>query len=330
VTRTEWGTDTGWSRSYLPAKVERFRVALTDPGFATADDVEVTEFAYRFRTVGGDDVCVVEAKSEWDGAAFNGPGSEEDPEFVVTHELLDEVGRNVWSRAADGSLTRREFDPASGRVTLVERNAAPPGDWDIADAAWDVGGLDGSFAGSNGAGGSLTTTMSYDLLGRIQSQTTAAGVTTYLTREMRACDELQGLPCLAVVSLPAELGEDDHAGPATITWLDAGGNELATWNCAVSGEYTIDSDPSGWPVPVTSYSIEMDPSLLLGRSRTDRAISGQVRSVKQWHTPSGDGPDGGFSTTRYGYDALGRHPRHERDRRPRFFDRGDQLPGTLL
>ncbi|MBX3356665.1 MAG: hypothetical protein KF724_13300 [Phycisphaeraceae bacterium] len=299
VTRTTWGDDSPVP-SWLPVKIERFRVETTDsnptPG---ADDVEITELAYQFHD-GTTTISVVETKTEWDGAAFNGPSTD----FVYTHELFDAQGRRVWSRAADGALTRREFSARTGGVTLVERNAEPPGSW---DAAWNTGSLNGSFTGLNTSGGSLTTEMSYDLVGRLQSQTSSAGVTSYVRRELRECGDHPGLEYLAVISLPPELGEDDHTGPASIAWVDASGASMASWQCAISGEYELGSGDEPWPQAVTNYSIHLSTESLLARSSVVRNIAGQVTSTTSWNAPSGHGPDGGKATTRFAHDFLGRH-----------------------
>lgn len=295
ITRTTWGNDSPVP-SWLPVKIERFRDETTDTNpTPAADDVEVTEFVYQFHS-GTTAISAVQTKSEWDGAAFNGPATE----FVYTHEFFDAEGRNIWSRAADGALTRREFAPGSARVTLVERNADDGGSFP------STTGLTGAFTGLNASGGSLTTTTSYDLLGRVQSQVSSAGVTSYVRREMRECGDHPGLEYLALVSLPPELDEDAHAGPVSITWVDASGATMASWQCAVSGEYDLGTGDESWPQAVTDYEIEMTPELLLARSSVARSVSGQMKSTTEWNAPSGAGPGLGRATTEFEYDSLGR------------------------
>lgn len=301
VTRTTWGAGTGSTRTWLPATIERFRVATDTPGSLGGDDIETTEFAYQFSA--GDKISATQTKTEWDGRAFNGPDDGGSPPlslFVYAHEFFDSQGRNYWSRAADGALTRREFDPRSGRVTLVEQNA------DDGSSFPSTTGLTGTFTGLNGSGGSLVSATTYDLLGRVQRQTSPAGVNTYTRRELRECADHPGLEYLAIVTLPHELGSSDHAGPASIRWVNASGAEIAAWDCPITGTYDISSGGEPWPQVITDYAISTSTSSLLARASTERNVAGQAISRTAWHDPSGAGPDAGKVITKFFHDPVGR------------------------
>lgn len=300
LTRRTWGDGTGDTRTYLLDSIEYFRTPLESVGSLDDDDVERTDFQYRFHP-DSDGIAVMEVETEWDGPAFNGPEVGEAPAFVYTHEFFDRCGRNVWSRAPDGSITRREFAPGIGRSIVIERNAEPPGSWPVATT-----GLNGDFEGRNESGGSLTSTATYDPLGRTRSITSAAGVTTRLRRELRTCYDHPGIEYLAIVALPPEVGEASHAGPASILWVDGAGATIAAWDCAVTSSYSADGDSETWPTDVTSYTVAAQPHLALARAKATRSMNGQIKSTTVWHDPAGGGPDGGSATTHYRFDALGR------------------------
>lgn len=301
LTRTAWGDGSGNTRDYLPDSVEYFRGEFDDPGEADPDDIELIEFEYQFRTSGGDDLAAVQAKAEWDGHTFNGPGSGGTPAFIYTHEFLDEHGRNALSRAPDGSFTRREFDSRTGQVTLVERNADEPEVW---DSAWE--GLDGDFTGSFARGGSLTSTVGYDAMGRVQRYTSEAGVTSYLRRELRTNDDVAGTEFLALVYLPAELEADSHAGPARVEWLDAAGQSVAVVGGEVSGTYTLGDGEEPLPQAVTGYTVNLVLDQVLSRWSVVRSLSGQILNTIEWHAVDAQGHGDGVAVTTYVHDARGR------------------------
>lgn len=302
LTRRTWGDGTGNTRKYLPQSIELFRTPMSSIGSLDDDDVERTEFQYRFHAGGGDALGAVEVTTEWDGSAFNGPEVDEAPALVFEHEFFDQCGRNVWSRGRDGSISRRQFDTGNGRVALLEQNVDPPSSWPV-----DTTGLNGTpFNGRNDSGGSLTWTWTFDPLGRTRSMTTAAGVTKYLRRELRSCYDHPGLEYLAIVTLPPALGESSHAGPASILWVNGGGETIAAWTCSVSSAYVTDDDSTEWPTEITAYSVATQPHLALTRAKVTRSLSGQVESKIVWDDPSEVGPNGGMAVTLYRFDDLGR------------------------
>lgn len=290
----DWDADN--SRDHLVSQRTRYRIEGGTPG---ANDLEITKFFYGFHTTNGNDIAWIETAVEAELEAENGPGG-----TYYTAVILDDRGRTLWSRAADGSLTKyTDFHAQTGAPQTIIRNhdgtGVPTGgfyaDLHPTTSNW-------TSTDRNGQGGSLTTTYVYDLLGRVQQVISPSGVSTYTLREMREWPERPGLLYFATVSLSHEwtpVSTTYHAGPARVSWQNAGGASIG------SSSFDLEGDPYGSPT-TGGYELVVsdwnDEGAELARSATVHHYSGPVQAQQVWHDVANDG----FYETTYEYDDLGR------------------------
>ncbi len=290
----DWDADN--SRDHLVSQRTRYRIEGGTPG---ANDLEITKFFYGFHTTNGNDIAWIETAVEAELEAENGPGG-----TYYTAVILDDRGRTLWSRAADGSLTKyTDFHAQTGAPQTIIRNhdgTGVPLDVLYNDLHPDTDDWDDTAR--EGQGGSLTTTYVYDLLGRVQQVISPSGVSTYTLREMREWPERPGLLYFATVSLSHEWTVSTttyHASPARVSWQNAGGASIG------SSSFDLEGDPYGSPT-TGGYELVIsdwnDEGAELSRSATVHHYSGPVQAQQVWHDVANDG----FYETTYEYDDLGR------------------------
>ena len=292
VTRTTFDTNRPW----LPIKQETFRKEDLSSGNSGsgADDIQTVELSYGFH--GGHAIAWIETKFEAEAAAENGPGG-----HYYSHSFFDTRGRNHWSRQADDVLIKRTFDDATGAVLTSEANATSSG----LPSHPSTQGV--SWSGRNSQGGSLTTTYTYDLLGRIRTITPPTGMVVRFSRELRAFDDSHhddrpGVLYYAVVSLPhhfTESSQDRFAGPAHVQLHDASGGTIAAL------DYSLASDAqNGYGSLFSGYAFNLDDEL--ARATVTHGLTGLMMKSTRWHSLAGQGENGGYYETTYEYDSLGR------------------------
>lgn len=275
------GTPGTSERKWLPTKIELYRTATS----TADDDVELTTFTYGFHS--GDKIAWVKTTGEAETVAENGPGGSYD-----SVELFDSQGQNIWSCSPDLTLTKREFGASTGSITSVTRNASNSG------LSSPYAGLTTtSWGPAASSDGSLTTTYTHDLLGRVTSRTAPGGVTSYTLRVLQEDPdtERKRVSYFAQVSLPHQLnGTSTFDGPASVTWINDGGQSVR------SSDYTIDGSAAYAPLSLTyTFSAE------IAKSSTQHHLSGLVQSRKDWQDVTGTRTPA-YSTTSYTYDAMGR------------------------
>lgn len=309
VTKTTYGSS---GQEHLPVSVQRIRTDgnTSLPGDGNA--IETTSYAYGFHNA---DTAIAWVKTtvESETTLENGPAT-----VYSSYDVFDERGLGTWSVAADGSTTKRVYDndddgsggtavSRTGSVVKTTRNASRGSGSGFPTASPYTSG-DGFTPASDRSsdGGSLTTTVRRDNLGRVQETSSPGGVTHVTTREMRTCseDDRTNLYYYAEVSLPYNLTGTTFDGPATVTWINAGGKSFASRSHKLTADH---ADAAGTPYRqvVDGYSLDTGSSGLLARSLTLHHVSGLVELTRAWHEPNGSGTDA-FYETGYTYDSLGR------------------------
>ncbi|MCC6675508.1 MAG: hypothetical protein IT436_00055, partial [Phycisphaerales bacterium] len=291
------------TRPWLLTQIERY---ATSGGSPTADQIETTAFEYGFRT-GTDNIAWIKTTIEAETVGENGPGG-----TYSIYELFDPAGLNVWTRDSQDTLSFNKFDPNTGRLLRVVRNADPAGPGgesvDALDGA-DFGGVTTTGWGTVSDGGELVTTYKHDALGRISERTSPGGVKSYTVRELWANDgtshtelERGGVNYLAEISLPhglsVEPAEVDgpsgvsvyYDGPAIVSLYSAGNRVIQ------SGDYVVAS--GAYDPPNLTFTL----STQLAKSTTQHNYLGLTTSKRLWHDVSNDK----FYTTTYTYDSIGR------------------------
>lgn len=298
-----YGDGTGNTRAHLPAEIRRYR---DEGGSTAANDVEVARFTYAFHGGSGDDVAWSRTEVEAETEAENGPAS---IDWYSSYELYDTRGDNLWSVAADSSITERTFESTgAGRVLTVVRNAPNTS----MPASHE--GLSTSGFGRDQDGGSLETEYVRDLMGRVRETVTPGLVSTYTLRHMFTHADRPGVFYYCELVLPHVIDAPARAynGPAVARWYTAAGQALA------SGKYEVGPDgygfgaptQSGYPLLVTDYTLEQE----IAREIVRHDISGLVKQAAIWNAVRDDdgdgvyddGPDGGVHVAISGYDAAGR------------------------
>lgn len=117
-------------------------------------DGQTTEFDYVFRS-GTTQIEKVTTTLPRISAAKNGHGSED----AVIESVLDEFGRMIWSKDADGYIGYMEYDQGTGSVIKMIADVDDTG-------SGFVGSLPAGWTTPSDGGLHLTTTMEVDQLGR--------------------------------------------------------------------------------------------------------------------------------------------------------------------
>lgn len=286
---------------HLVERIDRIRTeGETDLGGVAADDMETTLFDYGLYTLGPAVKAVTWVKTsvEAELPTENGPAGED--VMYSSWEVYDLRGLNIWSVAADGSYTKRVFDndtayPASvsrtGQVVKVIRNADLETDeWQIGEEleVWmpssglpdDRNAENPEDSGEDDGTLSLTTTITRDLLGRVQATTSPGGVVHATAREMRTSIDRDGIAYYAEITLPFEYDEDDFDGAATVTWFDAANRPFASQGFLLTDSHVAGDQEEQYRRVYDDYSLAEGP---VSRTYSHQSVSGVVEYVRQWH-----------------------------------------------
>ena len=312
------------ARNDLVSKIERFRDASDT---VSADKIEVTDFVYGYHDAPADTIVAsIEIQVERETESENGPAV---ATSVSTFQLISSKGQNEWTRTPDQALTRREFDPSTGRLVSMVRNADP-----AASGEELVGGDYGNISttGWGLSGDRLRTTYELDMLGRVVQATAPGGVNSYIRRVMlpggtgmplsiAGVEYFPTTEIYAEIVLPHQIaslakGEDDaanaghplweqgsepgigFAGSATIRWFNAANKLIRMSEYHVDG--TKQFDPSLASYELSGLNGENND---LARVIREIDTSGLLTKEHVWHSPS---LEAGRYETIYKYDRLGR------------------------
>ena len=309
---TLYGTGAGNTRKYLIGEQRRYRKDPSAPGFDPSSDVEATKFSYAFHGGSGDDIAWAKTEVEAELVSENGPGT---PAWYASYEFYDTRGDNVWSVAADDSITARSFEQGNaGQLVKLVRNAPNT-------MPASIEGLSTVSFGRNADGGALETNYTRDLLGRVRAVTEPGGVSSYTIRNMFGHPDRPGIRYLCETSLPSVVNAENgqYAQSATVSWSTATGQEFATsgYRPGVGGyEFAPQaSSQSGYPVLLRRYTLAEE----LSRRIVRQDVAGHIKTVMEWNALTGpppanpndpslslDGPNNGVHVTLFEHDRLGR------------------------
>jgi RHS repeat-associated protein len=288
-------------RVFLPSKIERF----VEAGTTDQDKIQTTWFEYGFHgsSTTSSQLAWRRTISERERPAENGPETSDTGVVLFTppgnqnsvvvadgFELFDTRGRLCWIRHADWSLTRRQFAGSAVRPTSIQYNAdrtnIDTNTWSLSTTGW--GKIDGGSVQL--PGGTLTTEFDYEGHGRVTAMRGPGGVQRAFVREYRPLgldqvNELPGVYYYAKRELPHRLTQspNTYSGPATISWLNAGGRVVC------SAKFTLDG----------SGGLELPP---VSRRTMRYLLAGKLERERKWH----DIAHNAYYETSYAYDALGR------------------------
>ncbi len=281
------------TRLWLPTMIERYRsLGSTD------SDKEVTSFTYGFRNNGvqereaidktkvlGMSPAWIKTTTESGLESENGPGSTTTYSKV---EFYDGTGANTWTIELDNSLTRRAFNAETGALVAITRNAVrQEGGSDTSEPEVIASPLSKEDPANSGVkaeieasgrwtdGGSLTTTLAFDLLGRPRSIVSPSGKAVYTYYQVRDNSERPGIRYAAAITLPQQVSETsgyEFDGPAAVSWSDAAGRTIRTSGFEVDPEVPYEPE-SG------TYTLTTE----LSRSTIEQHLSGLVEKSRVWH-----------------------------------------------
>ena len=216
-------------------------------------------------------------------AGENGPGTRD----TVTH-VYDGVGREVWTRDADGFLTYTQYDTETGAVvkTIQDVSTTRTADFRNLPAGWST---------PAGGGLHLIATTEVDRLGRVTKAVDPAGNVTWTVY-----DDI-GHSVRTYASWNAATGTT--AGPITVTRDDPSGTYRETLSCAA-------------PVAAANGRPTGDEAIvnLQALTRWSMNTAGQVIAIDRYFNVSGltytTSPSLGtegvhFLRTRYTYNNQG-------------------------
>ena len=141
--------------------------STTYPNTTTAG-AQTTSYAYTF-TAGTTQIVSQKTTLPTVTTLQNGPGTAD-----VVDQVFDAVGREIWSRDADGFLRHTQYDAQTGAVvkTIIDVNTSRTADFPAQS-------LPAGWATPAGGGLHLVTTHEVDRLGRITKATDPNGNVTY-------------------------------------------------------------------------------------------------------------------------------------------------------
>lgn len=275
-------------RPWLVTRIDRHRT-----GGATAnEDIESIDFEYGFHTVDGNDLAWIKSSSEAELEIENGP-SGTDIKYL-SYTLFDEQGLVAWKRSGSGSLVEYEYDHRTGLPTVITQNSSGIG----LGSEW---GLDLNTTGWGLAGPQLDVSVVRDLIGRpvrttFDSQSDLAR--TIHHGRFLSDPTMSGIALYTEIELPHVLMDGTtptgkYAGPATVTWFDAGGGTVRVSSYEPEADMSGDYDLSD---PTSNLTTE------LSRAITWRSLDGGVEREEVWW----DIANGKSLETTFGYDSLGR------------------------
>ncbi len=280
-------------REYLPKRIRRYKShnawSASEP---TDDETEVLEFDYAFHSTSAtagffDALAWIQTRVEAEETDEGGPGG-----WISSQRYFDaSTGFNTWSRLADDSLMHREFDSLSGNVTSLVANAGGSG-----APTPDTGFLEASASmnGRQSEGGSITTSLELDPLGRVSAATVAGGQTSMVRRSIRPMFDRPGMYFFCEEIYPASAEIDSEIvfeSPATFNWYNAAGKSIAS----------IEYLPSAQD-PVTSPDdISLDEEAARWCAR--HSLTGQRLETRRWPDVSNLSD---VYIDRFRYDLIGR------------------------
>ncbi|TVQ55034.1 MAG: hypothetical protein EA377_04255 [Phycisphaerales bacterium] len=293
VESIEYRTD---AHSHLVERIKRY------PSDDTAN-YEATEYEYGFQSSSSNDDRIAWRKTSIGSENY---GYAQAAGQYWRAEIYDPKGNAIWSRDENHALTYREFD-TSGRVMMTVRNAdaanlpAQHGHPDL----FSLPGSATDWSGRSGSGGSLTTRLKRDLLGRIVATKQPSGRYTYTRRGNVDLD-----PELAIyraeLTLPHQVSESENEfdGSARVVWRSAEGRVVAQSGFEVD-EMTV-SGAAGMPSGVVeSYQLGDE----VARTRNEFDLHGTILATSEWHDVGGKWHNldqDRYETTEYEYDSQGR------------------------
>ncbi|MFU8828789.1 MAG: DUF6531 domain-containing protein, partial [Phycisphaerales bacterium] len=174
-------------------------------------------------------------------AEENGPGASSGA-ATRTIVIFDEAGEVKFAIDANDSLTVYGRQASTGRVSSIVANATVPGDFPQvlvfnADPFHSPNFQASSFTGRNSDGGSLTTAIDRDALGRITTVTAPGGVQSSIVRsfevwEHTALENPKAYRYYTETVLPhafeSQLSGFEFSGTASRTWFTANGTALGS------------------------------------------------------------------------------------------------------
>jgi YD repeat-containing protein len=302
VSRATYGNGTpgdgssGNTFEYLVTSVERFRSATNQ---SAADNIEVETFRYGFYDDdAGNDFDADESRIAWIERSVEGELASENGPAISSltynqYTAFDENGDAIWIVDPSNSFTKLEYGGPTGGVSKITLNAQNTS-LSLSGVKPAFPPIDQSVADTYADGGSLVSEMTYDLLGRLVSETPPGGVETLYRHEMRLGDpaDRPNSRYFARVTLPPiiDAQAETFGGPAVIEQFSASDKSIGRSEYApdlVSGAYPSD----------TNQAIGSE----LARFTTEHDRSGNMVAITRWH----DVPTG-FYRDRYFYDKLGR------------------------
>jgi RHS repeat-associated protein len=256
------------------------------PGSVTvyASAAQTTTYSYVFRT-DSTQVASITKTLPIVSTAQNGPGT-----AVVTEQVFDTSGREIWSKDGDGILRYTAYDAQSGAVvkTIVDVNTSRTGDFQSLPGGWST---------PAGGGLHLVTTYDVDRLGRPVKATDPQGNVTYMVY-----DDVNH-STRTYVGWNATTGTT--TGPITVSRQDLSGTYSETLTYAATPAVDAQGRPTGTEAITNMQS--------LTRSQVNAA--GQVTAVDRYTNLTGLaystasatlGSEGvNYLRTRYGYNNQG-------------------------
>ncbi|XOV74768.1 MAG: hypothetical protein ACFHWZ_14885 [Phycisphaerales bacterium] len=185
----------------------------------------------------------------------NGPGGSSPADSTRSIVIFDESGEVEFVIDPSDSLTYYDRQPSTGRVTEITANADPSQFSLPSGLGAQINPYYTGFAGRFGDGGSLTTQIARDELGRITTVTAPGGLHSSIVRSLEPWDftdpesatpHAYGYYTETVLPHAFEDGGGvQFAGAATRTWFKAGGTAIGSESYLVDPGSAADAGTGG-------------------------------------------------------------------------------------
>tara|TARA_R110002072_G_C7977582_1_gene535741 strand:+ start:15436 stop:22821 length:7386 start_codon:yes stop_codon:yes gene_type:complete len=259
-------------------------------------DVESTSITYQYRSVnnGYQAVSVETHTVDIETTEQNGPAGQVNPSKTY---VRDTNGQARWIVDESGDAEYRGYDASTGLLSMVVQDADPS----RTDYESNQYPITITPPPSRASYEELITLYEYDSVGRLAKMTDPGGVSSYYRHELRTSqiyDESgnvminRGVPYLARLQLPHELGDGSFDGPITISWQDANGQQIRQ-SSYIATDGGQDYDP---------IAGEFGEGVEVARRDSERILSGSLKDERVWH----DLANNGTYVTSYEFDTLGR------------------------